>query len=89
MERLYEWSPDEAIPEFFTDSSIFKSMHPDMADMKLPTWCNGDPELFIKMHREILESDEVSEKLHHWIDITFGYQVSSLRNPDRLGNRCF
>ena len=36
LQRLYNWSPDEAIPELYTDESLFKSIHSDMEDLKLP-----------------------------------------------------
>eukprot|EP01119_Soliformovum_irregulare_P023450 TRINITY_DN8180_c0_g1_i2.p1 TRINITY_DN8180_c0_g1~~TRINITY_DN8180_c0_g1_i2.p1 ORF type:complete len:1262 (+),score=290.72 TRINITY_DN8180_c0_g1_i2:54-3839(+) len=76
IERLYEWTPDECIPEFFTDPLIFKSIHEDMPDLAVPSWAES-PRDFIKIHRDLLESDQVSLGIHHWIDLTFGYKLSS------------
>lgn len=75
MQRLYQWTPDECIPEFYCDPHLFKSLNAGMTDLAVPSWA-GSPEMFIKMHREALESDRVSRQLHHWIDITFGYKMS-------------
>ncbi|KAK6913623.1 BEACH domain [Dillenia turbinata] len=75
MQRLYQWTPDECIPEFYCNSRIFQSVHSGMADLAVPSWA-ANPDDFIKLHRDALESDRVSSQLHHWIDITFGYKMS-------------
>lgn len=49
--RLYEWTPDEGIPEFFDDPDVFRSMHPSMADLAVPAWSTG-PEHFVECHRQ-------------------------------------
>ena len=77
MPRLYAWTPDEAIPEFYCDAAVFASRHERMADLAPPSWA-ADASDFVARHRAALESPLVGARLHAWIDLTFG---SALAGP--------
>ncbi len=54
-------------------------------DVRLPPWASGSPHKFIRLHRMVLESEEVSCHLHKWIDLVFGYKQrgeAALRNDN-------
>ena len=81
----------ELTPEWFYDPFIFlnrskldlgKRQDTDslVDDVELPPWAKS-AEDFVRINREALESDYVSENLHHWIDLIFGYKQ---RGPEAL-----
>ncbi|PQM40029.1 protein SPIRRIG [Prunus yedoensis var. nudiflora] len=83
----------ELIPEFFYMPEFLenrfnldlgeKQSGEKVGDVGLPPWAKGSTREFIRKHREALESDYVSEHLHHWIDLIFGYKQrgKALRKP--------
>lgn len=40
--------------------------------VNLPPWARNDPRLFVLIHRQALESEQVSQTLCQWIDLVFG-----------------
>ena len=44
----------------------------EIQEVDMPKWCNKDAYLFIKKHRELLESYEVSNNLNEWLNLIFG-----------------
>ncbi|KAM7408785.1 hypothetical protein PAMA_002489 [Pampus argenteus] len=74
----------ELIPEFFyLPDFLLNSNHIQLGcmedgtalgDVELPPWAKNDPQEFIRIQREALESDYVSSHLHLWIDLIFGYR---------------
>lgn len=74
----------ELIPEFYDSHGEFLVLVDDVhlgvrqngsrvADVSLPPWTSS-PGTFINMLRRALESDYVSQHLHQWIDLIFGYK---------------
>ena len=49
--------------------------------MKLPKWAKSHKD-FIDTMKSALESDYVSNNLHHWIDLIFGYKSSDKEAED-------
>jgi hypothetical protein len=43
-------------------------------DVTLPKWCRCDARLFTLVNRQALESIHVTQNLHNWIDLVFGYK---------------
>ena len=73
----------EAIPELYflpellvnangLDLGCPQSTGMPLSDVELPPWAHGDPWEFVRRHREALESEHVSLRLHAWIDLVFG-----------------
>lgn len=65
------------LPEFLVNYNNFdlgtRQNGTKLGNVGLPKWAHS-PEEFIRINREALESDYVSENLHHWIDLIFGYK---------------
>ncbi len=66
------------LPEFLVNSNQFDygitQLHAPVNHVELPPWAKGDPREFVRLNRQALESDYVSNNLHHWIDLIFGYK---------------
>ncbi len=66
------------LPELLSNSEGFdfgeKQDGERVCDVELPPWAAGSPRLFVKVHRQALESEYVREHLCHWIDLVFGYK---------------
>jgi hypothetical protein len=57
----------EAIPEFYFMPELF-------VNVELPKWAHESPSTFVYVMRQALESSFVSQNLHHWIDLIWGYK---------------
>ncbi|GET88653.1 hypothetical protein, conserved [Leishmania tarentolae] len=74
----------ELIPEFFRVSDFLENRNGvylgtrsdgvALGDVVLPPWCGGSAMRFVYMNALSLESEVVSQQLHQWIDLIFGYK---------------
>jgi len=66
------------LPEFLMNTNKFNFGHLQSGslidDVILPPWANESAEKFIRLNREALESEYVSDHLNDWIDLIFGYK---------------
>lgn len=64
------------LPEFLLNINACSFGHSQdgklISDVVLPEWAGNNPMAFIERMREALESPEVSQMLHNWIDLIFG-----------------
>ena len=80
----------ELVPEFYFCPEMFENVNKldlgkktggrSIGDIVLPPWAS-DPYEFVRLCRKALESEYVSQNLHHWIDLIFGYK----QRPPYLG----
>jgi hypothetical protein len=70
------------LPEFLVNSNNFQfgasQDGVSVNNVELPPWSNNDPFKFIRIMRDALESDYVSEHLPEWIDLIFGYKQQGI-----------
>lgn len=67
------------LPEFLTNRNgynfgVRQGNGGKVDNVILPPWAKGDPRIFIAKQREALESPYVSQHLHKWIDLVFGFK---------------
>ncbi len=84
----------ELIPECFMSPLCFKNVNEHdfgarqdktiVGDVVLPPWACNDIETFIKIQKAALESSYVSERLHDWIDLIFGYKQTGKAAVDAV-----
>ncbi|KAL5292423.1 NBEAL1 family protein [Megaselia abdita] len=84
----------ELIPEFFYFPEFLKNINrldlgqlqitkEKVEDVVLPTWATTAEE-FIAIHRRALESEYVSQNLHNWIDLIFGFKQKGPKAVEAL-----
>jgi len=76
------------LPYIFTNNNKFvfgdKHTGEKIWDVVLPPWAHNDPNTFVLLHREALESEYVSAHLNEWIDLIFGYKQKGKEAEDVL-----
>lgn len=76
------------LPEFLVNSNNFdlgaKQNSDVLGDIILPPWAKQDAREFIRVHRQALECDYVSQHLHLWIDLIFGNRQQGPASVDAV-----
>jgi hypothetical protein len=76
------------LPEMFQNSNRFdlgvKQTGERIDNVVLPPWAKGNPHEFVRVMRQALESEHVSEHLHEWIDLVFGVRQQGREAEEAL-----
>ncbi|KAJ6246259.1 beige/beach-related [Anaeramoeba flamelloides] len=80
----FSFNVSELLPEFFCLPNFLTNLNQlnlgelqsgkIVNNVELPPWADNSPHKFCSKNREALESEYVSEHLHEWIDLIFGYK---------------
>lgn len=77
-ELIPEWYEVDAAEDFLLNKArldLGKKQDGTRVDhVILPAWAGNSPREFVKFHRRALESEFVSQHLHLWIDLIFGFK---------------
>ncbi|KAJ5066958.1 beige/beach-related [Anaeramoeba ignava] len=79
------------LPDFLRKPNIFQQNENEneklilnkIEDVELPKWAKT-PEEFIRIQKEALEAEYVSENLDYWIDLIFGYKQKGKESKNVL-----
>lgn len=79
MSDVKELTPEfYFLPDFLQNKNALelgeRSSGERVSEVTLPPWAHGDAREFVRKMQLALESDYVSEHLHLWIDLIFGYK---------------
>jgi hypothetical protein len=88
----------ELTPEFFCNPVFLRNENSlefrsqdgiPVVDVALPPWARNSADEFIRINRLALESEYVSQNLHHWIDLIFGYKQRGVEALKALNREYF
>lgn len=90
LARLYEWTPDECIPEFFVDPKMFLPSRLGLRCLLCGGGGDDNPghhldeaRAFLQMHLQALETCD-KDGLAKWIDLHFGIGLQGRQAIDSL-----
>ena len=76
------------LPEFLMNNENFdfgvRQNGERVNDVQLPAWSRHNARLFVLINRQSLESNYVTQNLHKWIDLVFGYKQTGKAAIDAI-----
>lgn len=85
LPELFSSARNKTLARHFTPGQDVSATAGLARDVTLPPWA-ASPYEFVRLHRLALESDFVSNNLHHWIDLIFGYKQTGAPAVDALNS---